>query len=151
MVAAFAVILFFPTPLHADYQATVQRITDGDTIVVRTADFEDIRVRLYGIDAPERNQPGGKEAGAFLRPLQGRLVTIIEMDVDRYGRTVALVESGGRSVNVEIVAAGWAWLYERYCRADVCAEIKAAESEARAARRGIWAGEPAPPWEWRRR
>jgi endonuclease YncB( thermonuclease family) len=144
-------IILWSSPLHADFTATVQRITDGDTIVVRTADFEDVKVRLYGIDAPERKQPGGAEASAWLRPLQGQTVTVIEMDVDRYGRTVALVESEGRSVNVGIVAAGWAWHYDRYCKAAICGDIEAAENAAREAGRGIWAGEAVPPWEWRRR
>ncbi|MDR1044567.1 MAG: hypothetical protein LBP33_05540 [Candidatus Adiutrix sp.] len=67
-------ILFWPAQLWADFTATVIRITDGDTIVVRTVDFEDIKVRLYGIDCPERNQPGDPEATAYLRPLQGRTV-----------------------------------------------------------------------------
>ena len=119
------------------------RVSDGDTITVQTADYEQIRVRLYGIDAPESKQPGGKEATAFLAPLQGQTVWVTEMDVDRYSRSVALIEHGGKSVNVELVAQGHAWLYAQYCkRQPVCGQIQAAEREARAARRGIWAARP---------
>jgi endonuclease YncB( thermonuclease family) len=63
---AIAFWLLFITPAWADFSATVLRITDGDTNVVRTADYEDVKIRLYGIDCPERKQPSGPEATAFL-------------------------------------------------------------------------------------
>jgi len=128
------------------------RIADGDTLVARTADFEDLKIRLYGIDAPEKLQEGGTEATKALRGLQGRQVTVLEMDVDRYGRTVALVEHEGQSVNLDLVAQGHAWHYPQYCKEQpICGEIKAAEREARVARRGIWAkGGAVPPWKWRK-
>ena len=133
------------------FQATVLRVSDGDTMVVRTMDYEDLKIRLYGIDAPEKDQEGGAEAGAALRAIQGRLVTIVEMDIDRYGRLVGLVEHEGRSVNLDLAARGLAWHYRQYCRAQpICGQIEAAEAEARAAGRGLWAGRPMPPWEWRR-
>ena len=133
-------------PAPREFEATVLRVSDGDTITVRTGDFEDIRVRLYGIDAPESNQPGGAEATAYLKPLQGQTVRIIEMDVDRYSRTVALVEHGGRALNLDLAAQGHAWYYGQYCkRQPICGQIQAAEGEAKAARRGLWAGEAVAP------
>ena len=152
MALALAFFLSLSAPAWADqFGATVIRVSDGDTIVVRTADFEDIRIRLYGIDAPEANQPGGAEAAAALKPLQGQMVAVWEMDIDRYGRTVALVEHEGRSVNLDLVAQGWAWYYPQYCKEQpICDQIQKAEGEARAAKRGLWAGQPVPPWEWRR-
>ena len=119
--------------------------------MVRTDDFEDIKVRLYGIDAPESKQEGGATATAALKVIQGRRVTIIEMARDRYGRLVALVEHEGRSVNLDLVAQGWAWYYGQYCKAQpICGEIKAAEAKARATAMRLWAGAPTAPWEWRR-
>jgi endonuclease YncB( thermonuclease family) len=139
------------TPAWADFSAQVLRITDGDTIVVRTTDYEDVKIRLYGIDTPERKQPGGSEATTFLTPLQGQTVTIIEMDIDRYSRVVALVEYNKQSINLALVQAGHAWHYARYCLVQpVCGQIKAAEIEARREKRGLWSGEPVPPWEWRK-
>jgi endonuclease YncB( thermonuclease family) len=137
---------------RTEFQAQVIRILDGDTIVVRTNDFEDIKIRLYGIDAPERDQEGGQEATAALRTLQGRQVKIRELDTDRYSRMVALVEHEGQCVNLELVKQGLAWHYRQYCKVQpLCGEIEAAEKEARAAGRGLWAGNPVPPWEWRHR
>jgi endonuclease YncB( thermonuclease family) len=141
-----------------EFEATVQRVTDGDTIIVRAADAEDIKIRLYGIDAPERDQEGGAAATKALRPLQGRQVTIREMDTDP--RIVALVEHEGRSVNLEQVQRGQAWYYAHFCKEQpICGEMEAAEKEAREAKRGLWSegwfwakkGEPVPPWEWRRK
>ena len=142
-----------PITVSTSYPATVLRVSDGDTMVVRTRGFEDIRVRLYGIDAPESKQPGGPEATAFLRPLQGQTVFVTEVDTDRYSRSVALIEHRGQSVNVNLVAQGHAWYYPQYCkRQPVCGQIQAAEKEARAARRGLWqADNPVPPWDWRRK
>ena len=135
-----------------EFTATVQRVTDGDTIIVRTNDFEDIKIRLYGIDAPESKQKGGAEAVAALRPLQGQIVTVTEMDTDRYGRTVGLVELDGVSVNLGLVAQGHAWHYPQYCKQElVCGQIKAAEGEARQKKAGLWAGSPVEPWKWRRK
>ncbi|MDR2725723.1 MAG: thermonuclease family protein [Candidatus Adiutrix sp.] len=129
------------------------RAPDGDTIIVRAGHNEDIEVRLYGVDCPEWNQPGGPQAAAFTRSLQGRQVMVREMDTDSYGRLVALVSFEGRSVNLDLAILGHAWYYAHYCRSQpVCDQIKAAEAEARAAGRGLWAGRnPLAPWEWRRR
>lgn len=134
-----------------EYMATVLQISDGDTIVIRTENYEDIKIRLYGIDAPESGQDGGDMATAFLAPLQGQTVKIIEMDTDRYSRTVALVEHNGQSVNLALVAEGHAWHYPQYCKSQgICPKIEAAENKAREARLGLWQdNKPVPPWEWR--
>ena len=155
LILAFILALIPATTLISEgivISAVVLRVSDGDTIVVRTADFEDIRVRLYGIDAPESKQPGGAEATKALRVLQGQRVTTREMDTDRYGRMVGLVEYAGRSVNLDLVAQGHAWHYGRYCKAQpICGKIKKAEAAARKAGLGLWQDKaPMPPWEWRR-
>jgi endonuclease YncB( thermonuclease family) len=141
-------------PAPKEFQATVLQVADGDTIVVRTADHEQVKIRLYGIDAPESKQKGGAEATAALKPLQGKTVKVVEMDTDQDVRTVdmnvALVEHEGRSVNLDQVAQGHAWHYGKYCKDEpICGQIQAAETEARKEKRGIWAGEPVAPWEWR--
>jgi endonuclease YncB( thermonuclease family) len=134
------------------FLAQVIRVTDGDTLVVRTEDAEDIKIRLYGIDAPERDQEGGGAATEILRALQGKKIIIREMDTDRYSRTVALIEYKGLCINLELVKQGQAWYYAQYCKEQpICGEIKAAETEASAAGRGLWGGKPVAPWEWRRR
>jgi endonuclease YncB( thermonuclease family) len=141
-----------------EFEATVIQVTDGDTIVVRTTEAEDIKVRLYGIDAPESGQEGGEDAAKALKPLRDRQVTIREMDIENSG-IAALVESEGESINLEQVKRGQAWYYAQYCQEQpICGELEKAEKEARAAQRGLWAkgwfwenkGEPVAPWEWRK-
>jgi len=141
-----------PITVTREFPAVVLKVLDGDSLIVRAGNYQDIEVRLYGVDCPEGNQPGGVEAAAFLRSFQGRQVTIREMDTDSYGRMVALVSFGGRSVNLDLATLGHAWYYAHYCRSEpVCDQIRAAEAEARAAGRGLWAGRnPVAPWEWRR-
>jgi endonuclease YncB( thermonuclease family) len=92
-----------------------------------------------------RNQgKSGAEATAAVKPLQGQMVTITEMDTDRYGRLVGLVEHDEKLINLDLVARGLAWFYPQYCRVQpLCRQIEAAE--AREAKRGLWAGEPIPP------
>jgi endonuclease YncB( thermonuclease family) len=135
------------------FTGQVMAVADGDTITVRTTDFEQIKVRLYGIDAPEKNQPSGPEAGAYLRDMVlGKTVTITEIDVDRYSRTVGLVALDGASVNAAMVKAGLAWHYPRYCKIAVCGDIAGMETAAKTRRAGLWAADnPTPPWEWRRK
>jgi len=151
----FALVMAVVTtawPEASGFQATVTRVTDDGTMVVRTEDAEVIKVRLYGIDAPEAKQPGGAEAAAALKPLQGQTVTVREMDIDRSRRMVALVAHEGKSVNLGLVEQGRAWYYSQNCQEPpICGKLEKAEAEARKARRGIWAGEnPTPPWVWRR-
>ena len=79
-----------------------------------------------------------------------RTVTVQVVTTDRYGRTVGeVVLPDGRSLNQELVRAGYAWWYRKYSDDAV---LEALEAEARGARRGLWAElDPVPPWAWRRR
>ena len=147
-----------------EFEATVQSITDGDTLVVRTAEGEDIIIRLFGLDAPESGQEGGEAAAKALSPIQGRQVTIREMDsesrLSAQPRMVALVECDGKSINLEQIKKGQAWYYPAACQEQpICGEMEKAEKEAREAGKGLWSkgwfwenkGEPVPPWEWKRK
>ena len=129
-------------------------MADGDTVTVLNGDREQIRVRLYGIDAPERGQPWGGRATDLLRDLAAmETVEVEELDRDRWGRVVAILHlPDGRTANAEMIRTGLAWVYARYCRAPICADWRSLENDARAARLGLWADPaPVPPWEWRRR
>jgi len=132
--------------------AIVLRISGGDTIVVR-ANRKKVKIRLYGIDAPELNQPGGVEAKEALRHLRWETVTISKMGTDRYNQTVAIVTYMGQCINLALVANGHAWFYPKYCTAPwICGQIKLAEAKAKAEDIGLWADEnPVPPWEWRKK
>jgi endonuclease YncB( thermonuclease family) len=126
------------------------KVIDGDSLEIGAT-----RVRLFGIDAPEGQQScqrGGRswrcgvQAAAKLRELvRDAELRCTPRDVDDYGRSVAVCRAGGTDVNAEMVRAGLALAYRRYSN-DYVDE----ESSARSARRGLWAGEFTPPWEWRR-
>lgn len=131
-------------------------ITDGDTLTALTADNVQMKVRLAGIDTPERGQPYYKAAKQALSDLAFDRNAVIDFNKqDRYGRTVAKVLVDGRDVNLAIVTQGWAWWYRKYATEQSAEDQKlyeAAENDARSARRGLWADpEPVPPWEWRRK
>lgn len=127
----------------------VVSIADGDTITVRQSGGPTVKVRLIGIDAPERGQAFGTRARQELGDLvAGKSVEVIGSTKDRYGRLLGDVRHDGRSINLELIRRGFAWAYVEY---DPPAEYVAAESEARAARRGLWADkEPVPPWAYRK-
>jgi micrococcal nuclease len=127
----------------------VLRVIDGDTLDVRIATGL-IRVRLHGVDAPERDQPGGEAALQWLRQhVQDREVLLEPISQDRYARMVAIVHFGDETLNRALVEAGNAWAYRRYLRrAD--RELCALEAAARTSGRGLWAQVgAAPPWEYR--
>jgi endonuclease YncB( thermonuclease family) len=133
-----------------DFSARVVSISDGDTLTV-LRDHRQIRVRLHGIDAPETGQDFGSRAKQLASSLAfGKTVTVRVRDTDRYGRTVAdVILPDGRSLNREMVREGMAWWYRRYAPDD--AELARLESEAKAAKRGLWGQpNPIPPWSWRR-
>lgn len=154
-LAALALLgLFFASPLLAGdlYEGRVERVVDGDTIQLLTGDYERVRVRLYGIDAPEKNQDGGQASLAALKNLiEGRLVTVDVLDVDRYSRLVGLIYLDGESISQTMIALGQAWVYEAYCKVKVCQDFRAAQGQARRDKLGLWADpDPRPPWEHRR-
>jgi endonuclease YncB( thermonuclease family) len=134
------------------WSGKVISIADGDTITV-LRDKEQVRIRLYGIDCPEGGQAFGKKAKQFTSSMVfGKVVEVESVDIDRYGRTVALVTVFQRLVNEELVNAGFAWIYTRYCDRPICERWKVLEYEAREAKRGLWSEpNPVPPWEYRKK
>lgn len=131
------------------FDAFVLQVVDGDTIdVVPLPGGKETRIRLAGIDAPERAQPHGAEATRALSlAILGREVRIRVEDVDRYGRTVGRVFLEGGDVNHGLVRAGLAWAYRQYTRD---AALLEAEATAQSERRGLWTdSNPQPPWAWR--
>jgi micrococcal nuclease len=123
-------------------------VHDGDTVLCLDADSRQHKVRLVGIDAPEIGQPFGTKSRDGLRALVLRKsVTVHEQGQDKYGRTLGSLEIDGDDVALRMLAAGLAWHFTRYSDDE---HLAAAEREARAARRGLWADpEPVAPWDWR--
>jgi endonuclease YncB( thermonuclease family) len=140
-----------PMPARPEPPLPVWRVVsvhDGDTLRAIDEGKAEQRIRLHGIDAPERGQPFGNVARDRLAALtMGQAVAVDVEDRDRYGRTVARLEAGGLDVCRQMVADGLAWHYTRYSDDE---RLAAAEREARAARRGLWRdAAPVAPWDWR--
>lgn len=133
------------------FTGIVTHVSDGDTITV-LADGSHTKVRLYGVDTPEKAQPYGREATVFTRDwCLNELVTVDVVDIDRYGRTVGIVTANGCTLNEDLVRAGWAWVYHRYCHRNQCQDWSELEGTARLNKIGLWHGAAVPPWDWRRR
>ena len=130
----------------------VVAIADGDTLTARCGEpgaYEQVKVRLAEIDAPEKTQPFGNRSRQHLAALCFQQhATIRPTTRDRYGRTVARVECRGHDANLQQVRAGLAWAYTKYLTDPAIAREQEA---ARAAGVGLWSQEAVPPWEWRRR
>lgn len=135
----------------AEITCKVVGISDGDTFRCLTDAKQQVKVRLAEIDTPEKKQPYGTRARQALSDLAyGKIVTLQTQDTDRYGRTIARAYVDGVDINAQLVSQGAAWVYRQYSRDR---SLLVAESEARAAKRGLWAlpeADRMPPWEWRR-
>ena len=135
---------------YSSHSYTITKITDGDSLRAG-----DIRIRLHGIDAPEIRQschnPAPYKCGEFARDYLiqalGEQATLRcqHIDTDRYERLIMRCYYRGIDINAAIVRAGWAVAYKRYSN-----DYVADEAEARAAKRGLWAGTFQQPEKWRR-
>lgn len=151
---AIAIVLLFTAYAqaakpHYDLTGEVVAIADGDTLTVLDTSKTQHKIRLAGIDAPEKGQAFGTKARENLAAKFFRQTVRVEViDVDRYHREVGRIYLGDRFINMEMVKDGFAWRYVQY---DKPGEFTAAEDDAREHRRGLWAdSNPMPPWEWRK-
>ncbi len=134
-------------PDESVIQGKVVRVIDGDTIELLSASNERVRVRFYGIDAPESNQAYGKKAKEFLASLiAGKQVIVKTTQKDKYKRTLGIVELDGKDINKEMVANGFAWAYVYYSD-----KYLSEQRSAQAAKLGLWQdNHPIEPYEWRK-
>jgi endonuclease YncB( thermonuclease family) len=146
-------------------EGTVVKVSDGDTIQVQDSLGTKVKVRLYGIDAPETEksnkktgrvskpgQPYGEDAYQTLNSkIYRKQVKLEIMAVDQYKRSVGIVYLSGKNINQEMVAEGYAWAYRQYLDRPHASEYIQAEEQARSKRLGLWQqNNPQPPWEFRR-
>ena len=130
------------------FEGKVIAIADGDTLTVLTANKQQIKVRLSGIDPPEKSQAFGMKAKqALSTKVFGKVVRVQDNGQDRYKRTIGDIYLGQRWVNLEMVQDGYAWHYKQYSSDTRLAQ---AEASARESKSGLWIESHAmPPWEYR--
>ena len=162
MLTAVSVILSFlfnvfdvPRP-NCNLEGKVVKLADGDSITVLDSDNVQHKIRLAGIDTPERKQPFGMVAKKFLsNKIANETVCVGWYKEDRYQRLVGVVLFNDEDVNLSLVKAGLAWHYKAYQKEQSESdreEYAEAESAARKQRIGLWKDKDAvAPWEWRRR
>jgi endonuclease YncB( thermonuclease family) len=145
------------TPIRS-IEGMVTKVVDGDTINVTDNLGTKVKVRFYGVDAPETAKPGkhgqpfGEEAHqTLLSKVNRQRVRLDVMDVDQYRRAVCIVWLGTRNINMEMISEGWAFSYRQYLGRPHASEYILAEERARNARLGLWQqSNPQPPWLFRK-
>ena len=149
LIILTAILIFLAAAAHAapirTVTAKITKISDGDTVQAVTPEGTRLKVRLYGIDAPETpkgskpGEPFGNASRNYLASLVGqRSVRVEILDIDRYRRMVAVLWLGERNVNQEMISAGMAEAYVEYLKQPYRAPFIRAEQEAKANGRGIW-------------
>ena len=154
--ALVCLLLTLTCTAHAEtITGRVVGVADGDTITVLDADKMQHKIRLSGIDAPEKKQPFGNRSKESLSALTfDKTVAVETTKRDKYGRQIGKVLADGRDVNLVQIERGMAWFYRQYRREQSTDDqrlYEAAEDAAKAGKRGLWRDDgPVPPWEFRR-
>ena len=149
ILACCFVLVLAPNCL-ADFTGPVVSVLDGDTIEVLHNQHPE-RIRLSGIDCPEKGQAYGQKAKHAASSLVfGKEVTLQTHGKDKYGRTLGdVLLPDGTNVNHELVKDGWCWWYRKYALGDRV--LEGLEKDARDERKGLWTDpHPVPPWAWRK-
>lgn len=156
----FGTSSLLPTNLQAANKETifarVVGISDGDTVTVLAEGNKRIKVRLQGIDAPERSQAFGMKSRQNLANLIfGKNVQIKSHGLDKYKRTLGTIYIDDQDINEQMVKDGFAWFYRRYAKdltTEQASRYEEVETEARDRERGLWAdSNPTPPWDYRKK
>ena len=154
-VFATLLILFSCSLQAASLQGKVVSVADGDTIKVLDATNTQHKIRLQGIDAPEKAQPFGQKSKQSLSQLvYNKQVTVEYQKKDKYGRILGKVILNGTDVCLEQIKLGMAWHYKQY-KSDQPKEDRETyaqvEQTARVQAVGLWKDKmPNPPWEYRK-
>ena len=129
------------------YTGSILRVIDGDTFVFQNSDGS-FKVRMYGIDAPEYKQEYGQESKNFLKKYEGKNCTVIQKDIDKYGRIVAVLMIDTTNINKLSLKQGYSWHYKKYSK-DI--DYSDCELYARKNKLGLWNSlNPLEPWIYRK-
>lgn len=144
----FILLLVNGAAYSQEFTAKVIAVLDGDTVLIKRAKGL-VKIRLVGIDAPEKAQTFGETSKHSLYDMvMGKQVTIKSRAIDQYGRMVASINVNGLDVNAEQIRRGMAWENSNF-HSDKA--LLALQEEAKQEPRGLWAlSNPMPPWDWRK-
>lgn len=147
----FLLILFLPVICSSQDIITgkVIKVADGDTFTILTGGKEQIRIRLYGIDAPESKQDYGTKSRHFVNGLiYGKVVKIENKGIDRYKRVLGIVWIDSINLNEKLLENGLAWHYKHFDKSKRYADL---EQHARNKKINIWSmNNPVAPWDFRK-
>ncbi len=148
VILLLAVGFYYYQISENSFTAEVIHVIDGDTVDVLVVN-QPIRIRLAGIDAPEKGQAFGTKARKVLSDMvKNKRVTVVEVDKDQYQRMVAIIKLDDLNINQEMVRQGMAWVYTNY---NQDYNLPLLEAKARANKTGLWSqANPAPPWLYRK-
>lgn len=137
-------------------QGLVVRVADADTLTILGSDNKRYKIRLQGIDAPEKRQNYGTACGQKLSAMTlNQRVDVEAYKKDRYGRIIAKVTSGDRDMALELIKQGCGWHYKAYAAEQSWRDRRAyasAEKQARHNKQGLWQdARPEAPWDYRKR
>lgn len=156
MIRLFILLLFWSISASAaTLVGQVVGVTDGDTVTVLDEQRQQHKIRLAGIDSPEKKQPFGQRSKESLSDaVFGKTVSVEWDKADRYGRIVGKIVVDTKDVNLGQVEAGMAWWYQKYSVEQSVTDRRLyahAEEGARRERLGLWEeAEPVAPWDWRK-
>jgi endonuclease YncB( thermonuclease family) len=143
----FLLVLFLAATAAFGFELV--RVVDGDTFVAAEDGGDEVRFRLWGVDAPELDQPFGVEARERAEDLLSDGFTINPVNIDRYGRVVAIVVlPSGDELQTMLLLSGHAWHSTFYAPHGTAYSHAQSYAESRGA--GLWSDPtPVPPWDWR--
>jgi endonuclease YncB( thermonuclease family) len=137
-------------------QGKVVSVADGDTITVLDAEKNQHKIRLQGIDAPEKAQAfGAKSKQALYEMVHGKTVQVSFEKSDKYGRILGKVLLDGQDICHQQIKAGLAWHYKKYQNQQPLVDreaYSASETAAKNEKLGLWSDpRPVAPWDFRKR
>lgn len=151
LIIALTSLTSFADQLHGK----VIKVTDGDTVNVLTSDNETHKIRLSGIDAPEKKQAfGNRSKQALAELIDGKIVNVEYNKLDKYQRVVGKITLNGQDVNLRQIKLGLAWHYKKYEKEQDVEDRSIyanAEYIAQVVKAGLWGDDnPVAPWDYRK-
>ncbi|MDX1960871.1 MAG: thermonuclease family protein [Leptospiraceae bacterium] len=145
-----AIVFIYSISIYAEtFSGKVVSVHDGDTVRI-LVENKQVKVRLFGIDAPETNQAFGTKSKEALKSLvHKKQVTVDHKGKDQFGRTLGVIFLEGKDINLEMLKLGMVWVYKIHRKKG---PYLSAEEEAKKNSIGLWADkDPTPPWIFRKK